>query len=257
MRLTTCLLLTFSISLATASAQQAGPNVRSSGDATPGKQVERPADDASKQLSYLLYLPRDYQPDSDQRWPLILFLHGSGESNGPLSVVAKWGPPRFAQRGDDLPYILVSPQCPDDGSWDDETRQTQLLQLLENVCKTWNVDRSKMYLTGLSMGGSGSWALAARHPERFAAVVPVCGRADPDDAEKLKGLPIWVFHGDQDESVPIAESADMVKAIRTAGGEKIRFTILEHVGHNSWSSAYALPELYTWMFEHQIAGDER
>ena len=204
-------------------------------------------------MGYLLYLPSDYQQDSQKPWPLVLFLHGRGESYGPLSLVAKWGPPRFAQRGDDLPYILVSPQCPADGSWSDDTRQAQLDQLLDDVCEHLNVDPARVYLTGLSMGGYGSWRLAARHPRRFAAVAPICGGGDPEDAEKLKDLPIWVFHGDQDDAVPIAKSNEMVDAIRAAGGNKLRFTTLEHVGHNSWSSAYALPELYTWMFEQQVA----
>lgn len=100
------------------------------------------------------------------------------------------------------------------------------------------------------MGGYGSWRLAADHPERFAAVVPVCGGGKPEDAEKLKALPIWVFHGDQDSAVPIKRSIEMVDAIKAAGSDKIRFTTLEHVGHNSWSAAYATPELYEWMLKH-------
>jgi len=218
----------------------------------PGKQVQVLPSKSDQDLPHLFYLPDDYDSNPDKSWPLVLFLHGRGESNGPLPLVAKWGPPRFAKRGDSLPFILVSPQCPRSGSWSDETRQTQLVDLLQQVIKSYRVDQSRIYLTGLSMGGFGSWTLAANHPHQFAAVIPICGGGNPKDAKKLTDLPIWVFHGDQDKSVPLSESVEMVEAIQEAGGKRIRFTTLEHVGHNSWSSAYALPELFPWMLSFRI-----
>lgn len=218
-----------------------------SGKPSAGQQVEQLPGDTDLPLPYLIYLPKDYDADADKNWPLVLFLHGRGESNGPLNLVAKWGPPKFAARGDDLPFILISPQCPRSGFWSDETRQTQLDQLLDHVTQQYRVDTNRTYLTGLSMGGYGSWTLAANHPTRFAAVAPICGGGDPKDAAKLVDIPMWVFHGDQDKAVPLSKSVEMVEAIRNAGGKKIRFTTLEHVGHNSWSSAYALPELFDWM----------
>lgn len=221
----------------------------------PGKQVECTMADQAGDIKYLMYLPKTYDEDTDQSWPIVLFLHGRGESYGPLSLVAKWGPPRFAQRGDDLPYILVSPQCPKDGRWSDETRQQQLTRFLDTLVEKHRVDQDRVYLTGLSLGGYGSWTLAADNPERFAAVVPVCGGGSPADAAKLKDLPIWVFHGDQDRAVPFAKSVEMVEAIRDVGGAKIRFTSLEHVGHNCWSSAYAMPELYDWMLKQKASAN--
>jgi predicted peptidase len=223
---------------------------------TPGRQVEQTLSDATGDVDYLLYLPRTYDQDRDKAWPLMLFLHGRGESNGPLSLVTKWGPPKFAQRGDDLPFILVSPQCPRDGRWNDDTRQEQLDRLLETVMSSYRVDEDRIYVTGLSMGGYGSWSLAARHPDRFAAVVPICGKGDPNDANILKSLPIWVFHGDRDRAVPFERSVEMVEAIRKAGGTKIRFTSLEHVGHNCWSSAYAMPQLYDWMLAQRASANK-
>lgn len=216
----------------------------------PGKQIETTMQTAdSAEVGYLIYLPDNY--DSKERWPLMLFLHGRGESFGPLSLVAKWGPPRFAARGDELPYILVSPQCPKDDSWSSPTQQARLVELLDAITTQYNVDEKQVLLTGLSMGGFGSWRLAADHPQRFAAVVPICGGGEPADAEKLKGLPIWVFHGDKDGAVPVERSVEMVDAIKQAGGELIRYTSLEHVGHNSWSPAYAIPELYAWLNEQR------
>ena len=215
---------------------------------TPGKQVEMSVTtNDGAEVPYLLYLPKDYQAESEQKFGLMLFLHGRGESNGPLSLVAKWGPPKFAERGDKLPWIIVSPQCPKADRWSSETQQTRVTELLDSIIKNYNVDEGRIFLTGLSMGGYGTWTMAANQPNRFAAVAPICGGGDPEQAEKLKDVPIWVFHGDQDRPVPFEKSVEMVEAIKKAGGTKIRFTSLEYVGHNCWSAAYATPELYQWM----------
>lgn len=215
-----------------------------------GKQVEQSLKvSETLTIPYLLFLPDGYDESSEREWPVILFLHGRGESRGPLSLVAKWGPPRFAARGDDLPYIVIAPQCPNETNWIDPEQQNGILALLDHTLTELQCDRTRVYLTGLSMGGYGSWRLAADHPEKFAAVVPICGKGDPTDASKLVDLPIWVFHGDKDSSVPFQHSVDMVNAIREAGGNKIRFTTLEEVGHNCWSAAYATPELFKWLDE--------
>ncbi len=199
------------------------------------------------EMDYLLHLPPGDQPQ-----PLLLFLHGRGESRGPLSLVAKWGPPRMIARGEMLPFIVVSPQCPAADQWSSATQQRRLVELLDHIMANHPVDGQRVYLTGLSMGGYGSWTLAAAHPERFAAVVPICGGGRVEDAFKLVEVPIWTFHGDQDAAVPLARSVEMVEAIQASGGKKIRFTKLEHVGHNSWSSAYALPDLYAWMLQQKL-----
>jgi predicted peptidase len=167
--------------------------------------------------------------------------------------MAKWGPPRLIERGESFPYILVSPQCPRRESWAQPGQQALLVALLDHLAKQFKVDGDKVYLTGLSMGGFGSWRLAADHPERFAAVVPICGAGKAEDAAKLKGLPIWVFHGTEDKSVPFQRSVEMVDAIKAAGGTSIRFTTLENIGHNSWEAAYATPELYQWLDKQSLS----
>jgi predicted peptidase len=222
---------------------------------TAGKQSEQSMQRDSGDVPYLLYLPKGYDEEKEKQWPLMLFLHGRGESYGPLDLVTKWGPPKFAKRADDLPYILVSPQCPKNGFWNDEIRQAGLLELLDVVSKSYRVDTDRVMLTGLSMGGFGSWRLAADHPKRFSCVVPVCGAGKTEDGSKLKTIPIWVFHGDKDGAVPFERSVKMVDAIKAAGGTKVRFTSLENVGHNSWSSTYALPELYTWMLKQKASAN--
>jgi predicted peptidase len=214
---------------------------------TAGQQVEQELKtENGKSISYLLYLPKEYGA-KQTNWPVMLFLHGRGESFGPLSLVKKWGPPRIAERGEDLGYILVSPQCPAKESWQQPAQQELLNKLLDHVLAQFQADKDRVYLTGLSMGGYGSWRLAADHPERFAAVVPICGAGKTEDAAKLKSMPIWVFHGTDDKSVPFKRSEEMVKAIKEAGSTSIRFTTLEYIGHNSWEAAYATPELYEWL----------
>lgn len=215
-----------------------------------GHQFEQKLQVDGASIPYLLYLPRQYG-STTTNWPLVLFLHGRGESDGPLSVVAKWGPPKIAARGEDLPFILASPQCPREDSWNRPSQQKLLAALLDRLQSSFRVDARRVYLTGLSMGGYGSWRLAADQPNRFAAVVPICGGGRPEDAERLKDLPIWVWHGTEDRAVPLQNSTKMVEAIKAAGGSKIRFTILEHVSHNSWEAAYATPEVFTWMLSQK------
>lgn len=228
-------------------------------DPAPGKQVEQALREEGKQearCEYLLFLPEGYG-EAGKKWPLMLFLHGRGESNGPLSLVKKWGPPKHVDSDPKFPYILVSPQCPRSESWNQDRQQQILSDLLDEVIKKYDVDTDRVYLTGLSMGGYGSWTLAARSPERFAAVVPICGGGKTEDAEKLKNLPIWVFHGDHDPAVPFERSKAMVDAITAAGGKQIRFTSLEYIGHNCWSAAYATPELYGWLNRQTVSGNAK
>ncbi len=222
---------------------------------TAGKQVEQQLTTSTgKSISYLLYLPPGYEAKA--KWPLMLFLHGRGESDGPLSIVAKWGPPRRIEHGEAPPYIVVSPQCPrSPESWPQPGQQALLVALLDHITKTFKVDEDRVYLTGLSMGGYGSWRLAADHPERFAAVVPVCGAGNVADAPKLKNLPIWVWHGTDDPAVPFQRSVEMVDAIKKAGGTSIRFTSLEGIGHNSWEAAYASPDVYQWLEKQTVSNN--
>lgn len=264
-RLTTSLVLTLCLLLVGETVAQS-ESKKSNAEMTqsktlqgkPGEQVElsfKTSDGTV--IEYLLYLPQEYSTDGAREFPLMYFLHGRGESKGPVSSVAKWGPPRYAQRGDALPYIIVSPQCPQDDWWSSDVQQDRLDELLDSVIAAHRVDSSKMYLTGLSMGGYGSWAMAARHSERFAAVVPICGGGEPEHAEKLKDVSIWAFHGDQDEAVKFEKSVEMVEAIKSVGGTKIRFTSYEHVGHNVWSATYAMPALYKWMDQQGEAKTKR
>lgn len=221
-------------------------------DPEPGKQVERsfaPPDSPDKPLGYLLYVPPGFG-DPGKKFPTILFLHGSGErGNGNLPLVAKHGPPKYVLTRSDLPFIVVSPQCPSGERWNVET----LTALLDALAKTLPIDPDRVYLTGLSMGGFGSWTLAAAHPERFAAVVPICGGGDPATAEKLTKLRIRVYHGAKDAAVPLKRSEEMVEAVKSAGGKSIELLVDPDAGHDSWSKPYGDPRFYEWLLEHRRA----
>ncbi len=197
-------------------------------------------------MNYLLFLPEGYDSDTSKRWPLMLFLHGAGESGNDLSKVKQHGPPKIVEKKKDFPFIVVSPQSSGRG-WNPDT----LNALLDDVVKNYRVDTDRVYLTGLSMGGFGTWALAAAHPERFAAIAPICGGGNPRSAGRLKDLPIWVFHGAKDSTVKIEASQAMVDALKEAKAPEVKFTIYPDAGHDSWTETYNNPDLYKWFLDHK------
>jgi predicted peptidase len=200
------------------------------------------------QLEYLLALPKGYAEGSE-RWPLVLFLHGAGERGSDLAKVEIHGPPKLIAAGQQIPAIVVSPQCPANEWWTADTHLLALERLLDEIVAKYRVDEDRIYLTGISMGGYGTWALAARQPERFAAAAPICGGGNALPAgRQLRNLPIWAFHGDADPVVPVAESQRMVDAVRRAGGTLAKITIYPGVGHDSWTQAYEDPALWEWLF---------
>lgn len=206
---------------------------------------------AVKRLSarYLLHLPRDYGRDPSRRWPLILYLHGGSRRGADLDSVRVWGLPKLVEQDPSFPFIVVSPQAAPGTLWTD----TDLLAaLLDEVAARYAVDRTRVYLTGHSMGGNGTWYLAYAHPERFAAIAPMSGPANPWWAARLRAMPTWVFHGAQDSIVPIHESEDMVRALREEGNQRVRFTALPDREHGLLD-LYEDPgsELYTWFLQHR------
>lgn len=197
---------------------------------------------------YLMFLPENYG-NEHQRWPLIVFLHGAGaRGNDPQKVKRRHGPPKIVEKQKDFPFIVVSPQCPKDDFWSD--RVEVLINLLDDIVARYKVDTERIYLTGLSMGGYGTWSLAYEYPERFAAIAPICGGGKRFMAPKLKDIPIWVFHGAKDEAVPLEESERMVDAIRKHGGN-VKLTIYPNAGHDSWTQTYDNQQLYDWFLEHR------
>lgn len=207
------------------------------------------------QLEYLLFLPKGYDTDSAKRWPLILFLHGAGERGSDVWKVAVHGPPSLVAKRPDFPFIVISPQCPDNKIWDREA----LVGLLDDAQSSYRVDPSRVYLTGLSMGGYGTWDLGIAHPERFAAIAPICGGGntigvlllDRQKQQTLKKIGIWAFHGAKDPVVPLQESERMIEVLKRIGVNQAKLTVYPEADHNSWTETYNNPKLYEWFLEHK------
>jgi predicted peptidase len=198
------------------------------------------------QPRYLYYEPQDPVAAEGGLFPLILSLHGAGERGDDLDLVLVHGIPKRLSDGEDLPFVVVAPQCPADERWSAES----LARYLDEVESDSPVDPDRIYVTGLSMGGSGTWSLAIAQPHRFAAIAPICGRGDPTQAHVLKHLPVWAFHGALDPQVPLARSEEMVDALHACGGA-VRFTVYPDAGHDSWTQAYSDPDLYDWFLSHR------
>jgi predicted peptidase len=215
-----------------------------------GVQVAEPANrtrDGRHVLPHLLYVPAMLHNNGCQLWPLMVFLHGSGERGTDIELVKTHGPPKRLASGTELPFIVASPQLPADSRWSG----AQIIALIDHLTETTPVDRKRIFLTGLSLGGHGVWEIGAESPDRFTALAPVCGRGDITAACRLREIPIWAFHGDSDEVVPVTDQQSMVDAVRGCGGE-VRFSIYENVGHDSWGRTYEDPEFYRWLLSQPI-----
>ena len=194
---------------------------------------------------HLLQLPAGYEADPQKKWPVLLFLHGSGESGSDLERVKVHGPPRLVSEGKQLPFIVVSPQCEIRGRWS----PLQLNDLLDDVAARYRVDASRIYVTGLSLGGYGTWDVAMAYPEKFAAIAPICGGGDPPFASLLKNVPSWIFHGAKDEAVAVEEAYKMADALKQVGAE-VKLTVYPNAGHDSWTESYNNPQFYEWLLQH-------
>lgn len=213
-------------------------------------------------LPYRLWVPKDY--DSDKQYPLILFLHGAGERGNDNQAQMKHAQVLRLAADPKRPCFIVAPQCPVGQKWvevqwsfdrphttpeepSDAMRLT--LDILDSLEKEFSIDPLRRYVTGLSMGGFGTFDILLRRPDYFAAAVPVCGGADDTRAEEFKHVPIWVFHGENDPAVPVARSRSIVETLQRLGAE-VRYTEYPGAGHNVWERAYLEPDLPQWLFSH-------
>ncbi|MEK7793257.1 MAG: alpha/beta hydrolase [Candidatus Hydrogenedentota bacterium] len=196
-----------------------------------------------------LYVPPDYTPK--KKWPLIVFLHGMGErGNDGLKQTTVGIGHAIEANADRFPCLVVMPQCSPDYVWTAAAALEHIDATIETVLREYSIDKDRVVLTGLSMGGFGSFHYGALHPEMFSCVAPVCGGGQVTAAETLAKLPMWVFHGADDTVVPPARSQTMVEAIRAAGGD-VKYTEYPGVGHNSWDNAYGDPEAIKWMLSQK------
>lgn len=196
-------------------------------------------------LRYLIRLPADY-PAGGPR-PLLLFLHGAGERGDDLSKLAALGPLGYASRHLGFPFIVAAPQCPVQQAWSPRA----LGALLDELQSRFEVDADRVYLTGFSMGGWGTWETAMSMSGRFAAIAPLCGRAIPLLSGNLWKTPVWAFHGERDDVVPPANSREMIGILRGMGNTEAKLTTFPEAGHEIWGQVYEMPELYRWLLGHR------
>ncbi len=206
------------------------------------QQVEIFENNSSKNINekYLIFLPKNFNSDNAV-YPLMLFLHGAGERGTDIELVKKHGPPKIVENDPSLPFIIVSPQCKPGKRW----IPADIKAILDEILLKYKVDISRIYLTGLSMGGFGTWETAIEYPDLFAAAAPICGGGNPEQACKIKNLPVWVFHGAKDNVVPVEKSLKMVRALKDCGGHP-KFTVYPEAVHDSWTQTYNNQELYEW-----------
>jgi predicted peptidase len=230
--------------------------------------VDRTVTIKGTEYKYQVFVPDNWT--SSKKWPVILFLHGAGERGDDGLVQTEVGIATAIRRDRSrFPAVVVMPQCRKDIWWAGSPMDDVAMAALAQAQKEFHGDPQRVYLTGLSMGGYGSWALAGKYLGKFAAVVPICGgvlvpekaRAQsPDDktpytdaAAKIgAATPVWIFHGGADPVVPVTESQRMNEAMKALGGE-VHYTEYPGVGHDSWNKAYAEPELITWILSKSLA----
>jgi len=197
--------------------------------------------------TYVLYVPENYTPKKE--WPLIVFLHGMGERGDDGLLQSEVGIGRAIRRHvDRFPCLVLMPQCSEKGWWNDSRGDIDVS--LADTLKHYRVDESRIYLTGLSMGGFATWTYGAQHTDLYAAMIPICGGGNVEDAAKLATIPIWAFHGADDSVVPPQKSREMVEAVKAAGGN-VKYTEYPGVDHNSWDPAYDDPETIGWLLEQK------
>ncbi|MCB9854981.1 MAG: prolyl oligopeptidase family serine peptidase [Phycisphaerales bacterium] len=231
-------------------------NAQSSAPSTPvlascfeAKSIRVGAANDGAEYKYAVFVPNAYRPDGDKKWPLILFLHGSGECGDDGVRQTSVGLPRqIERRRDDFPFITVMPQA--HTLWFTGEDEMAVWQMLEATAAAYRIDMDRIYITGLSMGGFATWDFISKRPDVFAAAAPICGVGNPAFVSNEKNLPIWAFHGAKDPNVPVSGSRDAIEALRTLGAQP-KYTEYSDGEHNVWDLAYSGNQLYDWFLEHK------
>ncbi|NGP45457.1 prolyl oligopeptidase family serine peptidase [Bacillaceae bacterium SIJ1] len=213
----------------------------------------QPSHQDVQSIAYLLSMP-DQKTIEQGRYPLVLFLHGSGERGSDVKKVEEQGLPKIMTAWHERPFMMIAPQCKEGTDWSQWL--DTVIALLDEIVDKYPIDEDRIYVTGLSMGGYGSWALSAMAPARFAAVIPICGGGDIAHASALTSIPIWAFHGAKDDIVPLDRSEAMVEAVQQAGGNAT-LTIYPDAMHDSWTETYTNADVIQWMLAQKRPSSRR
>lgn len=197
-------------------------------------------------MDYLQYLPDRYAQDTTKQWPVVIFLHGAGETGNDIEKVRGFGLSPLIEAGKKFPFIVISPQTKTPGWKSEDVRDL----LVNDLFVKLRIDPDRVYLTGLSMGGAGTWSTAMNYPELFAAVIPICGWGNEGGISRLRNMPIWCFHGDMDEVIPVERSTVLINALKAINSQ-VKYTIYQGVGHESWTRTYANDSIYDWLLQHK------
>ncbi len=204
------------------------------------------------ELSYLTYFPENYSDEGDEKYPLLLFLHGMGQRGNHLDDLYNTGLPKMIKEGMDIPFVTIMPQCPEDSVWTDET--AALKALVDHTLSTLPVDKTRVYITGLSMGGFGTYEMLIRYPQTFAAGIPICGGLGSMYSKvnilNLADKPLWIFHGEKDPVVSIKESTAIIDTLKTVQSKNLNYTFYPELLHDSWTSAYQNRDIYDFLLKH-------
>ena len=201
----------------------------------------------SSSLNYLLFRAQDTSAVKGGKFPLIISLHGIGERGSNLQRLKTDGLPRILDGNNAFPFYVVSPQCPANTEWYYDRTDLLVRKVIEDALALYPVDRRRIYLTGYSMGGIGTWDMGIRHPGLFAAAAPIASRGEEGwNVCAMTEIPVWAFHGENDNLVPLSAAQRLVTQFQNCGGE-VTFTIYANTGHDAWTKTYANPQLYEWL----------
>ncbi len=205
-----------------------------------------------------VYLPDEYDADSNTDWPAIFFLHGKDEIGKVFDTLPDGGLHSFVEQNN-LPFVILEPQCPAESEW--VFQLDALMTYLEKMVDQYRIDTNRIYLTGLSMGAIGAWHLAIRYPSAFAAILPICGGTYPflgypDAVTRIKDVPVWAFHGKDDAVLPLQLTKILVDTLIQNGGN-VKYTYYENTGHDAWTRTYSNMDIYHWLLHQEKKTNEK
>lgn len=217
------------------------------------RHIEKLHTDQKIMIPYLFYMPKEYFSDRYEKRPLVLFLHGKGERGKDLNLLKRQGLPKMIDSGKDFPFFMISPQITEDrNEWPAE----MIHDIVMKIADEYPVDRNRIYVTGISMGGFGTWEIGAKFPDTFAAAAPVCGWGSASKVCRMKDIPVWTFHNQGDSVVPVRETLEIAERLERCGGN-VQKTVYPKNSHDAWTETYSSPVFMEWLLSQKKKKKEK